>query len=159
MEIYEMNILEVIQRHDYISQRDISNKVGISLGMVNLLLKKFTKVGIIKIERLNGKKVKYILTPTGFTYLSKQTVDFVSRSYQAVIKIKLHMSNQIDKYFDEDEVVYIYGPDDEILQMLVELLEEKKRKFERIESIRDNEKFVTWAEMDSENARYLFSEL
>jgi len=142
-----MNILEVIQKHDDISQREISSQVGISLGMVNMLIKKFIKVGVVKAERLNGNKVKYILTPTGFSYLSKKTADYISRSYKAVLKIQDHMKIQIKKYYTKGETVYIYGPEDEIYVLLIDLLKEMKMSFEHIAEPPDNIKFITWADI------------
>ncbi len=36
-----LSILEVILKYDHISQQDISSETGLSLGMVNMLIKKF----------------------------------------------------------------------------------------------------------------------
>ncbi len=146
MELYEINMLEVIQKHEYISQRDISSEVGISLGMVNLLIKKFAKTGLIKAEKLSGNKVKYILTPSGFTFLSKKTVDYISRSYKAVLKIQNHMISVLEENFEKNEIVYIYGMEDEVAEILVDVLKHNGYKFQWVEEteIKDGMKFVQW---------------
>jgi predicted transcriptional regulator len=150
MELNELNMLEVIHKHDYISQRDISNEVGISLGMVNLLLKKFIKVGIIKAEKLTGNKVKYILTSDGISFLSNKTVDFVARSYQAVLKIQSHISDVIFQNYELGEVVYIYGLHDEIGNMLVDVLKKNGYTFHWITNPDDKVKFIQWHDSEGE---------
>jgi predicted transcriptional regulator len=144
MELYEINMLEVIQKHDYISQRDISSEVGISLGMVNLLIKKFAKTGLIKAERLSGNKVKYMLTASGFTYLSKKTVDYISRSYKAVLKIQNHMLSVLDENYAKDEMVYIYGMDDDVGEILTDLLRHHGYKYQWVVKPAEGMKFVQW---------------
>lgn len=144
MEIYEMSVLEVISKYDEISQRDISNRVGISLGMVNLLIHKFIKVGLVKVENLNGNKVKYILTPNGFSVLTKKTVDYISRSYTAILKVKAHMNDVLKCNYAEDELVLIYGAQDEIYDVLVEVLKNNQIEYKSIDNYADIEKFVHW---------------
>ncbi|MBM7560910.1 winged helix-turn-helix transcriptional regulator [Fusibacter tunisiensis] len=144
MELYEISMLEVIQKHDYISQREISSEVGISLGMVNLLLKKFAKTGLIKAEKLSGNKVKYMLTPSGFSYLSKKTVDYIARSYKAVLKIQNHMLSVIQAHFKPDEMIFIYGKHDEIGQLLEDLLKTHGYDYMWIESPEKHLKYVQW---------------
>ena len=133
MESLEISVLEVIRAYDNISQRDISTKVGLSLGTVNLLIHKFAKVGLIKIEQLNGKKVQYILTPQGFAVLSKKTIDYISRSYSAVLKIKNHMSEVLNHHYIEGEDVLIFGVRDEVFAVLVEVLKEQGRGYRVID--------------------------
>lgn len=145
MDFNELNMLEVIHRHEYISQRDISSEVGISLGMVNLLLKKFLKVGIIKAEKLTGNKVKYILTPEGIAFLSKKTIDFVSRSYQAVKKIQIHMLDVVSEHYTKDEIVTMIGQDDEVGNLLFDALKHNGYKISWPDHI-DGEKYLQWSD-------------
>lgn len=144
MDLYEMSVLEVISKYDEISQRDISNRVGISLGMVNLLIHKFVKVGLVKVESLNGKKVKYILTPNGFSFLTKKTVDYISRSYSAVLKVKAHMGEILQKHYIDGEIVLIYGANDEIYDVLLEVLKSRDVAYKTIENYENINKFVHW---------------
>lgn len=150
MDHYELNVLEIIQSHDYISQRDISNQAGISLGMVNMLIKKFIGVGIIKAERLNGKKIKYMLTPSGVNYLSKKTTDFIARSYNAVLKIKDHMKEKLLVHYGEQETVLVYGENDEIKAILIDVLKELHYPYQMVslsqveQLVQENQKFVYW---------------
>lgn len=150
MDLFELNLLEVIHKHDNISQREISSEVGISLGMVNLLIKKFMKTGIIKAERLTGNKVRYILTTDGFTYLSKKTIDYIARSYQAVLKIQTQMLETIEKHYEKDEIILIYGLKDEIGELLVQMLKVHSYKYRWIEDVTGHDKYVQWQDAEAD---------
>lgn len=149
MDLFELNLLEVIHKHDMISQREISSEVGISLGMVNILIKKFMKTGIIKAERLTGNKVKYMLTTDGFTYLSKKTIDYISRSYQAVLKIQTQMLEIIEMNYHKDEIINIYGLKDEIGELLVQMLKVHGYRYSWIEDVAGHDKYVQWQDAEA----------
>ena len=77
MEHKEINILEVLHDGDEFSQRDIAKLTGMSLGMVNMLLNKCVKKGLVKIEHLNSRSVKYILTPKGIQEKSAKMIEYI----------------------------------------------------------------------------------
>lgn len=116
-----LNILEVIQKYDHVSQRTISKETGLSLGMVNLLIKKFLKVGLLKAEKLNGNKIKYILTPKGSQVLLEKTVSFVKRSFEAVSKISEHVEDILEREFEDEPIIYIDGDYGEVYQVVVDV--------------------------------------
>ena len=60
MQDVEVLILEELEKNPDVTQRDLSEKTGLSLGMVNMLLKKFVKKGFVKLERLNSRSFRYI---------------------------------------------------------------------------------------------------
>lgn len=98
MEESELLILEIIENNASVTQREISKKSGLSLGMVNLLLKKFVKKGLVKLERLDGKSFRYILTPEGFKEKSKKTIDYIKRYYNKTLIIKQNIERIIQTY-------------------------------------------------------------
>jgi EPS-associated MarR family transcriptional regulator len=64
-------IIKEIETDPSATQRDLSQKVGISLGKTNYLLKELIKKGFIRVchfstHRGRLKKVTYILTTKGF---------------------------------------------------------------------------------------------
>ena len=61
----EFKVLSHLHENESTTQRHISKRTGLSLGSVNLLLKKMVRKGLVKIERLNKRTVRYILTPRG----------------------------------------------------------------------------------------------
>ena len=61
--------MRLIEANPSLSQRDIANSLGISLGAVNYCLKALIGVGFVKVRnfRASGNKLRYayILTPKG----------------------------------------------------------------------------------------------
>lgn len=101
-------------------------------------------------EKLTGNKVKYILTSDGISFLSGKTVDFVARSYQAVLKIQSHITEVVKQNYLQDEVVYIYGLHDEIGNMLVDVLKKNGFKYHWISNTDEKVKFLQWHDSEGE---------
>ena len=144
VETIEMTLLEVLNDYSEISQREISSKVGISLGMVNILINKFAKVGLVKIERLNGNKIRYMLTPQGFAVLSKKTIAYISKSYTAILQIKEQMNQVLEENFEPHEAVCIFGGHDEVSAVLEEVLKSQGREYHYIDVPNEDVKFIHW---------------
>ncbi|MFW6274035.1 MAG: winged helix-turn-helix transcriptional regulator, partial [Halanaerobium sp.] len=71
------DVLQILDKEDSPSQRQIAEETGFSLGLVNILIKKAVKKGFIKIEKLNSRNIKYILTPAGIKEKTDKTIDYI----------------------------------------------------------------------------------
>lgn len=121
---YEYQVLTHLQNHELTTQRKIASRTGLSLGAVNMLLKKMVRKGLIKIEKLNTRTVRYILTPQGLKEKTRLTYNFVRRSYRQIIEItgaveELVRERQARKTIKQ---VILFGPADEVEQILVSCL-------------------------------------
>jgi len=128
------DILNILNSKDSPSQREIAKEAGISLGLVNTLLKKCAKKGLIKIERLNSRNIKYILTPAGIKEKTKKTITYVKKSYQAIKEIEAEVLKLASRAEREDKNLYLYSDeqDDEILDLVSLVLRENDLDFEVI---------------------------
>jgi EPS-associated MarR family transcriptional regulator len=76
-------ILHLLEENPDISQREISRKLGISLGGVNYCLKALIDIGHIKIHNFNKNPKKigylYLLTPKGISEKVRLTSGFLKR--------------------------------------------------------------------------------
>ncbi len=85
-------ILHILEDNPDISQRDIAQKLGISLGGVNYCLKALINIGHIKIDNFNKnpKKIGYIylLTPKGISEKVKLTSGFLKRKMDEYHSLK-----------------------------------------------------------------------
>lgn len=92
-EVNILKILEALNENDTQSQRELSKKLNISLGLVNSLLKKIIKRGYYNVITTNNSKLKYILTPKGIfekSILSYRHILLLIESYcDACDKVKL----------------------------------------------------------------------
>ncbi len=122
---HEYQVLSHLQENEITTQRKISSRTGLSLGAVNLLLKKMVRKGLIKVEKLNARTVRYILTPQGMKEKTKLAYHFVRTSYQQILNI----NNAVDILISNEEAngafeqVILYGPVDEVEQILLNALQ------------------------------------
>ena len=75
-----LRILDEISRESLVTQRTLSSKLNIALGLVNAYIKRLTKKGYIKITTIPKNRVKYILTPKGFTEKVRLTYEYMHYS-------------------------------------------------------------------------------
>jgi len=78
-----VKMLSIIHKNPELSQRELSENIGISVGKTNYVIKALIDKGIIKTKRfLNSKNrwaYRYILTPEGIKEKAKITKEFVKR--------------------------------------------------------------------------------
>ena len=127
----EYAVLNHLHENEITTQRKISKRTGLSLGAVNLLLKRMARKGLIKIEKLNARTMRYILTPQGLQEKSRLTYRYIRQSYQQIIRINQAMDQLIAEQAEvlEGEAVILCGPADEIMEILTEYLKKKDISF------------------------------
>lgn len=74
----EVIVLDRIARNAAASQRALSKATGISLGLINVILKKFLRTGFIKVTNLNKRQVEYLLTPAGMLAATRRTYHYAT---------------------------------------------------------------------------------
>ncbi|GAG14311.1 unnamed protein product, partial [marine sediment metagenome] len=84
----ELKIISQLGKDANITQRQISQNVGLSLGLVNIIVKKLIKKGYVKIRRLNRRNLQYFLTPKGFSQLSRRSYHYFWKTIDSVAKMK-----------------------------------------------------------------------
>ena len=76
----ELDFLTSLEEGIEVTQQGISNKISVSIGFVNALVKKFVKKGTIKVQQAPYKRFVYYLTPDGFAEKSKLVVEYLTDS-------------------------------------------------------------------------------
>lgn len=137
LEHKEINILEVLQDGEDISQRDIANRTGMSLGMVNILLNKCIKKGLVKIEHLNSRSVRYILTPKGIQEKTAKTIEYIKKSYKAILKLSAYIRELTEEQVRRNKKICLLGPQDEMFQLVSAVLGEMGVEYSTAETIKD----------------------
>ena len=85
-------LLKLIEAEPHLSQRDIAEKMGVSLGKTNYCLKALIDKGLIKLQNFysNKKKISYIylLTPQVIEEKAAVTYRFLQRKINEYENIK-----------------------------------------------------------------------
>ncbi len=88
-----LKILDELTLEPLITQRVLSSRLGIALGLVNTYIKRFAKKGHIKITTIPKNRVKYILTPKGFSEKVRLTYEYMRYSIDYFKDIRLRIDN------------------------------------------------------------------
>jgi EPS-associated MarR family transcriptional regulator len=88
----QFRTLRELAKDGTLSQRELSKRMGISLGKVNYLVNALLEKGYIKAKRFKNSKNKiayvYILTPKGISARVSQTYTFLQRKVKEYEKLK-----------------------------------------------------------------------
>lgn len=68
-----LQLLDEISKGESLSQRDLSKKLNVALGLVNSYLKNLVSKGYVTIKTIPAKRYTYYLTPKGFTEKTRLT--------------------------------------------------------------------------------------
>jgi len=109
----EYIILESIDNNSAITQRELSKKLGVSLGAINILINKMVKEGLIKIEKLNTNIILYMLTPKGFIEKVNKTYKYIKIHYKYITETKDKIKRQLLKILENEERIVVALSQDE----------------------------------------------
>jgi DNA-binding MarR family transcriptional regulator len=91
----DLQFLEEIEQNPKISQRELSHKFGIALGVTNACIKRMARRGLIRLKGLPPRRIAYYLTPKGFAEKSKLMLHFFSYNIQHYAEMKRVISKKL----------------------------------------------------------------
>jgi DNA-binding MarR family transcriptional regulator len=75
-----VRLLSAIERDSGLTQRRLSQELGIALGLANAYLRRCVRKGLVKISQVPMRRYAYYLTPKGFAEKSRLTAEYLSVS-------------------------------------------------------------------------------
>ena len=75
-----VHLLSEIESNPSVTQRNLSNQLGIALGLMNQYLKRCITKGWIRVSQISPKRISYFLTPEGFKEKSSMVTAYLARS-------------------------------------------------------------------------------
>lgn len=152
----ELRLLEEVDSRSDLSQRSISDRLGIALGITNILVKSMVKKGYIRVARVGWRRWVYSLTPAGISRKVQLTVAYterILRHYRRVTELlhqdlgalTLSADSRVAIYGTTElaELMFLVLQDLGITKIDVFDLEPSKQKFlampvQRLEDIESN---------------------
>ena len=111
----ELNLLQELESNPVVSQRELSHKFGIALGVTNACLKRMARRGWIRIMNLSHHKIGYFLTPKGFAEKAKLSLHLISWTVQHYSTLKEIIGNRLLEMQNNGvERIVFYGVSDEM---------------------------------------------
>jgi DNA-binding MarR family transcriptional regulator len=93
-DLHVLRLLGEIDRNGSSSQRELSQRLNLSVGLVNTFLKRLANKGYFKVKTLPKNRLKYFLTPEGLSRKSKLTAEYLRYSINFYKDIKHLLLNK-----------------------------------------------------------------
>jgi DNA-binding MarR family transcriptional regulator len=114
----ELSVLDHVGRNSSISQRELARATGISLGLINVILKKFLRTGYLQVSQLNKRKLEYILTREGFMAVTRRTYQYATRTIRNYHQIHSQLSALLIELNDSGYDYFSIHGDGELREMI-----------------------------------------
>lgn len=92
---HHLKLLKELSKDNKLSQRELSQKLGLSLGQVNYVLSNLVEAGLTRAKRFKNSKNKiaymYILTPAGIKSKMQLSRDFLKRKLDEYEILKMEI--------------------------------------------------------------------
>ncbi len=75
------NIADTLKEEPFASQRVLAKNAGMSIGLMNAVIKRFAERGWIMLTNVNLRKISYAITPAGIAELSVRSQTFAKRTF------------------------------------------------------------------------------
>ena len=106
----ELSLLSEVQRTPDTTQRGLASRLGISLGLTNLLLRSVAHKGYVRVAKANWRRRIYALTPKGMVRRVLLTGAYINRVLDHYQKVKLILREELEPLaLHAESRVAIYG--------------------------------------------------
>jgi DNA-binding MarR family transcriptional regulator len=97
MDEREFELINILGGDEASNQRDLAQHMNVSLGMVNMLIRRLIAKGYIRIEQLDKRKVQYILTPQGFAEKMQKSVKYAVKTLHSISLVRESLKNIVQR--------------------------------------------------------------
>ncbi len=119
-----LQILDELSNNDSLTQRDLSHRLGIALGLVNSYIKNLIKKGFITVQTIPTKRYAYYLTPKGFTEKTRLTYDMLSDYTRIYREARKNLKVLFKEMQDEGIRRVVFAGADEVAEIAYITLQE-----------------------------------
>ena len=91
----DLQLLEEIEQNPKVSQRELSHKFGIALGVTNACIKRMARRGLIRLKGFPPRRLSYYLTSKGFSEKTKLALHFFSYNIDHYAEMKKQISKKL----------------------------------------------------------------
>lgn len=130
----ELKIIEEISKESNLTQRNLSERTKLSLGAVNIILKRLAKRGLVKTRSLNPKKVEYLLTPKGFSEKAKKSYNYILKTVNLVKMVREEIAKIVLEEYNRGQKKFVVLGNDDLADIIELAL--KGFDYERVEEVK-----------------------
>ena len=109
----ELRLLEEVDSSPDLSQRLLARRLGIALGVVNLLIRRLASKGHIKVTHLSWRRWVYVVTPRGMARKLQLTLAYIDRFLDHYRRVRRILRDDFSKLpLNRESRVAIVGTSD-----------------------------------------------
>jgi DNA-binding MarR family transcriptional regulator len=90
-DVHTREILAEIERGKAVTQRSLSKRLGIALGLTNLLIRRLVTKGFVKVVNVRPNRVTYLITPAGIAEKARATRDYLEQTLTLYTETRQHI--------------------------------------------------------------------
>jgi DNA-binding Lrp family transcriptional regulator len=105
----DLKLLEAVAADSRVTQRRLSSRLGIALGLTNVYLKRLVRKGYIKCVNVQSNRISYLITPRGIAEKARLTYEFMDYSLHLYGEVRQHLRGVLQECAAADRRVAIYG--------------------------------------------------
>ena len=139
-----LQILSELSDNSSVTQRDLSSKLGIALGLVNSYIKNLVKKGLVKIKSIPPRRYTYYITPKGFAEKTQLTYRLLHNYTNIYRHARGTLKNLFSKLEAEGVKRVVFAGADEIAEIAYITLHETNLQLAGVvDDEKAGEKFFT----------------
>lgn len=120
----EFLLIQEISKKPTRTQRDLSQSLGLSLGMTNLLIQRLSRKGLIKISQLDWNRTQYLLTLKGALEKTRKAYSYTLYTLRIFRQIQVNIATVLRREHAGGRRAFHVVAQDELLELLRETVAE-----------------------------------
>lgn len=113
----DMQLLHEIAQTPYATQRDLAKRIGVALGLTNLMLRRLSVKGFVKVIDEKVSKIRYLITPQGNLEKNRLTVEFIRYSLHLYGGVRRFLREQLSILAQADNRRIVLCGTDELAEI------------------------------------------
>lgn len=135
----EYMILDMIEKNAHMTQREISQEIGIAVSMVNSYLDQYEKDKLIKRKKHSTKSVEYLITKKGEERRKLLNIWYLKSSHDIYLSAKDNITKFLNQIIDKGfKKILLYGAGEVAEIMLRVMNDDNKLPLEVLAVIDDD---------------------
>ena len=84
----ELTVLEELSSNPSLTQRSLSQKLQVALGLTNLMIRRLVSKGYVKIVNVQRNRIRYLLTPQGISEKTRLSYEYLEYSLHLYRRVR-----------------------------------------------------------------------
>lgn len=125
---HNLKVLEEIEKNPKVSQRELSSKLNVALGITNSLIKTLVRKGLIKVSGENNRSLTYHLTHAGVLAKSRLATEWTLNTIKYYHQARLNIAGKISSLLEQGVVSAVLYGSGELVEITVIIASETGMK-------------------------------